>query len=214
MPLIHNLILSIQALIARQLRSHFTDKEVEAPGKEAIYQTEHLLTVAEPGKKWAAGTRHPEVLSRPALQGVSQLPGCLTGLPWSLASFSSAGEPGTQTLSCNPPGPPSRRGALKTWGPSPQDCDPKVPHPLLPEARGFFFFFLSMTRGPLEKHLQQGNLIPGRASAGQARREGTAFGVRPALLLASCVTSGKSLDRSEPRVLLWKGSDFLRLRFP
>ena len=141
MPLIHNLILSIQALIARQLRSHFTDKEVEAPGKEAIYQTEHLLTVAEPGKKWAAGTRHPEVLSRPALQGVSQLPGCLTGLPWSLASFSSAGEPGTQTLSCNPPGPPSRRGALKTWGPSPQDCDPKVPHPLLPEARGFFFFF-------------------------------------------------------------------------
>ena len=107
MPLIHNLLLSIQALIARQLRSHFTDKEVEAPGKEAIYQTEHLLIVAEPGKKWGAGTRHPEVLRGPALQGVSQLPGCLTGLPWSLASFSSAGEPGTQTLSCTPPHAPT-----------------------------------------------------------------------------------------------------------
>ena len=62
--------------------------------------------------------RHPEVLSGPALQSVSQLPGCLTVLPyWSLVPFSSTGESGTQTLSCtNPSHRPQSRGHVKDLG--------------------------------------------------------------------------------------------------
>lgn len=44
--------------------------------------------------------------------------------------------------------------------------------------------------------------------------EGTGFGIRPALWPASCVTSGKSLDSSEPQVLIWEGNDSLSHEVP
>ena len=168
MPLIHNLILSVQALIARQLRSHFTDEKVEAPGKEAIYQTEHLLIIAEPRKR--QGGRH----QAPRSPQQTCSPECVPA-PWMSHGPTLVSRPIFFRRRVRDPNaklqPPLPRlgGMLKPQGPSPQNDDPKVPHPLLP-------LFLSMTLERLEKHLQQGSLIPGRASAGQAAREGTAFG--------------------------------------